>query len=106
MKMSDAYLGSIKVLKRYAKENPGKLVPVNDTKVSIDEVVDALKKVHAWVHPELVSESLVKVVRCKNCRNYKSYRKKGVYKAPSFKMCCLDRTKREPDFFCAQGEER
>lgn len=106
MRMADAYKGALKILRRYAKENPGKTVPINGNKVPVEEVTQELSKVVSWVHPEMMTDDLVKVVRCAKCINYKSYHKKNVFKAPSFKMCSLDRVKQTPDYYCARGEEK
>lgn len=68
------------------------------------EVANRLEKVLHWTYPDLSTEDIVKVIRCKDCMYYKKYRKKSPYKSVAFYACSLTKTKREPTFFCKDGE--
>lgn len=105
--MVDVYRIAIKVLKRSSKENPEKtFTNQKGETVTIQEVVSGLESVVKWIHPEITTEDIVRVVRCKKCRHYKTYKKKGAFKATPFKACSLDMKKRDPMFYCGSGEVR
>lgn len=107
MRVVDLYKLAIKLLKRQQAENPQKkFTSPSGEVVYIGDIVNALEKVVSWIHPELSSDDIAKVVRCNRCKHYKTYRKKGAFKPQTFKACCLDMRPRDPMFFCKDGEER
>lgn len=106
MYMVDIYALAIKLLKKTDAECPGKVFKNRDgTKVKIQDVIANLSQMKNWLYPALRTEDITKVVRCKNCRYYKKYRKKGVVPAVVFQACSLDKKPRDPMFFCKDGDE-
>lgn len=99
------YKLSIRVLKKALKDNPGKTFTNKQGQtVTIEEVAQGLESVVKWIHPELTTEDIVRVVRCERCQHYKTYKKKGAFKATPFKACELDMKRRPPMFYCRDGE--
>lgn len=106
MKITDAYRIAIKLLEDKERASPGKRFKNSSGEtIAVIEVAQALKRLLNWTHPELSSEDITKVTRCFRCKNYKRYKKRGDLKSHSFMACCLDGKKRDPMFFCAEGEE-
>lgn len=91
--------------KRAAK-NPSGTIEVFGIRVGYGAAAKELRRVVAWVYPELNTSEVQKVTRCKNCKNYKRYRNKKNPRAAVKRLCSLDRVERGPEFFCAAGEER
>lgn len=107
MKQVDIYRLAVKLLRKMAKENPGKSFTNSaGEKATIDYVANELDKVSKWLYKDFHTEDIDKVVRCKNCKYYKKYKKKGAIKASVFWACSRDMQKRDPMFFCKDGEER
>ena len=105
VRMVDIYKLAIKLLKKQAAENPGKTFTNSaGEKVSIKQVAEELNKVTQWMYEELRTEDIEKVVRCKYCKHYKKYKKKGALKAVAFYACSKDMKKRDPMFFCKDGD--
>lgn len=105
MKVVDVYKLAIRVLKKQAKECPSKsFTNSSGETVTIKDIADKMETVVKWIHPELYTDDVACVVRCKKCRFYKTYKKKGAFKSVPFKACCKDMKKRDPMFFCAEGE--
>lgn len=63
-------------------------------------------KLKSWVYPQLTVDDMQLVTRCKHCKYYKKYKKKDNPKAASFWACSKTKLKREPDFFCKDGEQK
>ena len=59
-----------------------------------------------WAYPELTTEDFVKVTRCKRCKFYRKYKKKGDRKSAPFYACSLNMIKRPEDFYCGEGKEK
>lgn len=107
MKQVDVYRLAVKLLKKMAKDNPGKSFTNSaGEKATIDDVANELDKVSKWLYRDFYTEDIDKVVRCKKCKHYKKYKKKGAFKARVFQACSKDMKKRDPMFFCKDGEER
>jgi hypothetical protein len=107
MKQVDIYRLAVKLLRKMAKENPGKSFTNSaGEKATIDDVANELDKVSKWLYKDFHTEDIDKVVRCKKCKYYKKYKKKGAFKAQVFQACSKDMKKRDPMFFCKDGEER
>ena len=100
------YTLAVKLLKRQAKENPNKSFTNSEgEKITIAEVAAKLDTISKWVCPELRSEDVDLVVRCKKCSYYKKYRMKGAKLKPKIVYACSkDKNPRSPMFFCAAGE--
>lgn len=75
--------------------------------ISVSEhelLVGAWVKLKSWVYPQLITDDMQLVTRCKRCRYYKRYKKKDNPKAVPFYACSRTKIKRDPDFFCKEGE--
>lgn len=107
MKQVDIYRLAVKLLRKMAKENPGKSFTNSEgERATIDDVADELDKVSKWLYKDFHTEDIDRVIRCKKCRYYKKYKKKGAIKASVFWACSRDMQKRDPMFFCKDGEEK
>lgn len=106
MKLSDAYKLAVKLLKRQAESNPKKTFTSPDgEKVTIADVADKLETVSKWVYPGLSSDDVTLVVRCKKCKFYKKFKKKGdTLKPKIIYACSKDMKPRDPMFFCGEGD--
>lgn len=106
MKQVDVYKLAVKLLKKMAKETPGKSFTNSaGEKVTIEEIADALDKVSKWLYKDFHTEDIDKVVRCKKCKFYKKYKKRGEFKPKAFMACSKDMKRRDSMFFCKDGEE-
>ncbi len=106
MRLRDSLRITVKLLKQVEAENPQRRFKnAEGEKVLITDVLSSMSKLSEWVDHELSSDELVKVVRCKQCRYYKKYRKKDAYKQATFYACSKDMQKRKPDFYCGDGEK-
>lgn len=92
MKVYDLIDSVLEVLKKYP----------SDTTILQAE----LHKMQSWLYPGLTTDDMKMVVRCKNCRFYKRYKKKGAPKIPAFYACSITKTKRDPEFYCKDGMEK
>lgn len=108
MKLSDAYKLAVKLLRRQAESNPKKtFTSLDGEKVTIADVADKLETVSKWVYPELSADDIELVVHCRNCRYYKRFKKKGdLLKARAFFACTKDMSRRDPEFFCKDGDRK
>lgn len=84
-----------------------KLVASKSVKQSTEatNLVKELSKLKDWAYPQLTTADMVRVVRCRKCKFYKRYKKKGDPKAVAFYACSLDKKKRDEDFYCGEGKE-
>lgn len=106
MRQIDVYRLAVKLLRRMAKENPSKSFTNSaGEKATIGDIADDLDKVSKWLYKDFHIEDIDKVVRCQKCKFYKKYRKKGAFKPQVFQACSKDMKKRDPMFFCKDGEE-
>lgn len=71
-----------------------------------DSVVTDWNKLKGWAYPSLTTDDMINVTRCKNCEYYKRYRKKDAVRALPFYACSKTRLKRDPEFFCKDGEPK
>ena len=108
MKISDLYITTIRVLKRYSKEHPNVAFRIGESEdtVEVKELIAGLKKMLGWLYKDLSTENIEKVTHCYDCRYYKKYKKKGVAKGGTFYACSIDKLKHRPDFFCKDGEPK
>lgn len=106
MNLKAALEAAAQAYEKRAERNPNGEIEVFGSRVSYGKAASEIRRVVSFVYPELETGNVQKVVRCKNCKYYKRYRKKNSYK-PEFKCLCeLDKKQREPDFFCADGKEK
>ena len=104
MKLINAYKLAVKLLKRQAKDNPGKTFTSPDgEKMTISDVANKLGMVSKWVYPGLDSDDITCVVRCKKCIYYKKYRNNKGIKSQTFRACSKGMSRRSEDFFCKDG---
>ena len=75
--------------------------------VTCKELSKELENLEHWCYKGEID--VQKVIRCKNCKHYKRYRKKNAknpYEHTVFYACSLSKEKRNPEFFCSDGEEK
>lgn len=107
MRQVDVYRLAVKLLRKMAKENPGKSFTNSaGEKATIGDIADALDNVSKWLYKDFHTEDIDKVVRCKKCKFYKKYKKKGVFKPQVFQACSKNMKEHDPMFFCKDGEEK
>ena len=105
MKVADLYQLAVKILRREAQQHPDKIYTnKSGEKASISDVADILDRAHQWMYKDLAVDDLALVVRCECCKYYKKYKKKDDIKARPFYACSLTKQKRDPKFFCADGD--
>lgn len=105
MKVADLYKLAVKILDKEAKQNPKKTYTNKDgEKASISDVIAMLERAYQWMYKELATDDVTLVVRCRKCKYYKKYRKKDSIKSMPFYACSLTKQKRDPQFFCADGD--
>ena len=69
-------------------------------------VTEELSKLKSWAYPDLTTEDMVSVTRCKDCRHYKKYKKKDTFKPEVVYACSRTKLKCSKEFFCADGESK
>lgn len=69
-------------------------------------LLNSWNKLKSWAYPQLTTDDMQIVIRCKNCRHYKRYKQKDNPKAAPFWACSKTKTKRDPDFFCKDGDQK
>lgn len=107
MRQVDVYRLAVKLLRKMAKETPGKSFTNSAGETAtIEDIADALDKMSKWLYKDFHTEDIDRVVRCKKCKFYKKYKKKGSFKAQVFQACSKDMKRRDPMFFCKDGDER
>ena len=107
MKQSSIFKLAIKLLKQEAKSNPTRsFVNSEGERVTIKDVANELDKVSKWLYRGLSTEDIARVVRCKNCKYYKKHNKTDSLKGSSYYICSKDKQRRDPMFYCTDGEER
>ena len=72
-------------------------------KIDIDSLHKVTKRLYSWCFPELSTENVSIVVKCKECAYYKRYKIKNNPKSVPFYACSIFKRKTDPDFFCKDG---
>lgn len=88
------------------KQPKGSSIAVGKTQVSCEEAYNALNRVTEWCFPGLDSIQFEKIVHCRECENYRKFRKKGAPKKTARYLCALDKIHREPWYYCGDAKER
>ena len=85
-----------------------KLVAAKSPKNAVEAefLTKELLHLKGWAYPQLTTEDITQVVRCKNCEHYRKYKKKGNRKSAPFYACRLNKIKRPADFYCAEGVKK
>lgn len=104
MRISEVFITTIKIIKLYSQEHPEAQFMTDGKSIKATELLDPLNKLLGWLYKDLTSESIERITRCRDCRYYKKYKKKGDIKAAPFYACSHDKQRRRPDFFCKDGE--
>lgn len=104
MKLNEIFEAASIILAKKAEENPGGGLKKGDTKITYDFLAKELKNTSLWCYKGTVD--VVKVTRCKNCVNYKLYRKKDDVKSKGSMRCSLDKQRKSPDHYCGYAEEK
>ena len=71
-----------------------------------DSMVTDWDRLKGWIYPQLAIDDVQLVTRCRHCKYYKKYRKKDNPKAAPFWACSKTKMKRDPDFFCKDGDKK
>lgn len=103
MKTVDIYKGVISHLKTLPKE---KKLASDGVKFSVGKAIEVLELMANWLYKDMRTGDVRRVTTCRNCQNYKRYKRKNDIKGVPFYACSIDRVRREPDFFCANGMEK
>lgn len=104
MRTLDTLNISLKVLKTQSKATPNKTFSKGSETIPIGAVVNSLERLIGWCSNDLDTGDMVQVVPCAKCIHYKRFRKKNVFKATVFRACELDMQRRQPDFYCKDGD--
>lgn len=84
------------VLQKQYEAKPNGGIIIDGQKLTYKAILEGVEKLNRWVYPELESESLVKVICCKDCQYWQ---KKN-------SMCLKTELKRNEGFFCKDGEHK
>lgn len=107
MKTRDMLRLAVKLLREKAKEQPKRrFINSSGQKAEIGEIADHISNLASWVYPDLSTEDITKVVRCKNCKYYTEYRSKATYQHTTYMACSQTGVEHPPEYFCADGLER
>lgn len=86
-----------------AERNPNGEIEVFGSRVSYGKAASEIRRVVSFVYPELETGNVQKVVQCKNCKHYRKFKNKKTRQVKY--LCELDKLHKDPDFYCAKGEE-
>lgn len=89
-----------------ANAKPNGVIEVFGERVTYGTAAAELRRVVAFVYPEMNTKDIQQIVRCKDCRYCRRYRSKKNPKAPVKRVCSIDGQERRPDFFCANGDSK
>lgn len=104
MTLKELFEASSVVIAKKAKENPTGTLRKGDVEFTYQELSRELKNVASWCYKGEMDT--INVIRCKNCKNYKLYRKKNNPKDKGQKRCRLDKEIKRPEHYCAFGEKQ
>lgn len=91
---------------RILKKSGDSRIKTEEGMTTYRELSKELDNLGSWCYKGEID--VQKIIRCKNCRHYKRYKKKNVknpYEHTTFCACSLDKLKRKPEFYCSNGEE-
>lgn len=106
MNLKAALEAAAQAYEKRAERNPNGEIEVFGSRVSYGKAASEIRRVVCFVYPELETGNVQKVVRCKNCKYYKRYKKKGQVKPTVKFLCSIDKRERSPGFYCADGIEK
>ena len=106
MRLQTVFSACNHILKAKLKSNPeAKTYTESGEVVKYKELSEELENLESWCYQGELE--VKKVIRCKDCKHYKRYKKKTGGKKPLVIAACeLDKHKRDPEFYCLYGEER
>ena len=107
MKLETVFKTCDKVISTLEEKRPGRSIETPEGSVTFKELSDELKNLCAWCYKDTID--VQKVVRCKNCKYYKTAKiqdEKYSFRHKSLHMCTLTKQQYRPEFFCAYGKER
>ena len=106
MKLQDLFNICDHLVQEKIKQKPEAGIKTsNGERFKYKEISKELRNLSSWCYQEPLD--VQKVVRCKNCKHYKRYRKKDFHKKYTLIQACeLTKTKRKPEFYCSDGLER
>ena len=108
MKLQTLFQACNWIIQSRLRKNPDAKIQIEDGEaLTYKELSDQLQNLESWCYQGELD--VQKIVRCKNCKHYKRYRKKVLknpYEHNVITACDFDKSQRSPEYFCCQGEER
>lgn len=107
MKLQTLFKACSELAREKGKKSPTYMVEVDGVEISPKTLFKELKNLENWCYKGDIE--VERVTRCKNCVHYKKFKRKSSknpYEHSIFCACELDKIKREPEFFCANGREK
>ena len=81
-------------MEKKQQEKPNGGIILDGEKITFQEMLKSLERLISWANPEFNTNRLQFVVLCENCKHYKSIKH----------ICLKEDKRREPTFFCKEGE--
>lgn len=72
--------------------------------MSYKELCNEISALLGWACPEIETDRLKKIIPCRKCVHYKKFKKRSESKRAML-LCSIDMSKKDPDFYCKDGEE-
>lgn len=107
MRLETVFKACNQICKNLSDKNPTRGINTDEGRISLIKLSEELDNLRSWCYKGDIE--VQKVIRCKNCRYYKRYKKssnKNPYSHEIVAMCSIDKITRKPEFFCSSGEER
>lgn len=105
MNVKATLLFCAKELKNRAKADISSTVRINGETLKCFVAAQKIEEMAEMVYTKLDTSSIRMVTLCKDCAHYKRFRSKKSPKKVTY-LCELDKTTRDPDFYCKNGLER
>lgn len=108
MKAEQLYQSVLALLQNIVKKKPEAYITIgNGQLVPLKDLIPKIKRLCDWVYPDLSTDDIVLVTRCKNCRHYRRYKKKRDELKPQISWRCdKDKERKDPGFYCKMGEPK
>ena len=108
MKLQTLFDMCNKIIQKELKKNSKASIQTDEgEEYKYTRLSEELNNLNSWCYKGEID--VQKVVRCKNCKYYKRYKKKTLknpYEHQTFFACSRDKIRRKPEFYCYNGEEK
>lgn len=104
MKLGELLDVFITTLKISGKKN--NIFLCNGKEYDITSLIYDATNLKGWCYKDLNLSDIRRVCCCKDCVHYKRFRKKGQLKSRSKYLCELDKSQRNPEYYCASATWR